>query len=281
MLKNTLQLSWCLAALLLCLSISANVAGTQQLASDYRIGARDLLEIRVLDVEDLENTTVRVTEDGRISLPYIGELLAQGLTRIELEDALETALKRFINDPQVSVFVREYESQRVSVIGAVKNSGTYEMQGRMTLLEAISRAGGIDYDESAGTVAILREGFAGDPIEISLEELIERGNTAFNIELKAGDTVNVVARSRYFIYVQGAVRNPGSFQLREPITLLQAISLAGGLGDRAKHTILLLRTTPEGGQEQIKINLDDIMDGKSPDVPLQPKDIIVVQESFF
>ena len=255
-------------------------AAQQELAEDYRIGARDLLEIRVFDLEELDST-VRVSEDGRISLPMIGELRVLGLTRSEVETAIESALKRFVNDPQVSVFVREFESQRVSVLGAVKTPGTYPMQGRMTLLEAISEAGGIDYDEASGTVAILRHDMPGEPIEISLEELISKGNTAFNVELKAGDTVNVVPREHYFIYVQGAVRNPGSFRVNEPITVLQAIALAGGLGERAKRTVLILRTKPEGGQEQIKVNLNDIMDGKAPDVPLQPKDVVVVQESFF
>ncbi len=258
----------------------AGAAAQQELSEDYRIGARDLLEIRVFDLEELDST-VRVSEDGRISLPMIGELRVLGLTRSEVETAIESALKRFVNDPQVSVFVREFESQRVSVLGAVKTPGTYPMQGRMTLLEAISEAGGIDYDEASGTVAILRHDMPGEPIEISLEELISKGNTAFNVELKAGDTVNVVPREHYFIYVQGAVRNPGSFRVNEPITVLQAIALAGGLGERAKRTVLILRTKPEGGQEQIKVNLNDIMDGKAPDVPLQPKDVVVVQESFF
>ena len=267
-----------LAALVLLWSHAA--VAVQQTGTDYRIGARDLLEIRVFDVEDLDSI-LRVTEDGRITMPMIGEVLAAGLTRTQLENAIEAALVRYMNDPQVSIFIREYESQRVSVIGAVNRPGTYEMQGRMTLIEAISSAGGINYDDSAGTVAILRGEGAGEPIEISLEELIDNGNMAFNIDLRGGDTVNVVARVRYFIYVQGAVRNPGSFLLREPITLLQAISMAGGLGDRAKHTILILRNKPEGGQEQIKVNLDDIMDGTAPDVPLQPKDVIVVQETFF
>lgn len=257
---------------------SSTAAAPQGVGLDYRIGPRDLLEVRVFDVEDLD-TTVRVTEDGQITMTLVGEIRAAGLTRTDLEDAIETALGRYMNEPQVSVFIREYESQRVSIIGAVNTPGTYEMQGRMTLLEAISSAGGISYDDSSGTVSILRGG--SEPIEISLEALIDDGNMAFNVDLRGGDTVNVVARARYFIYVQGAVRNPGSFLLREPITLLQAVSLAGGLGERAKNTILILRNEPEGGQEQIKVNLDEIMDGNAPDIPLQPKDVIVVQESFF
>jgi polysaccharide export outer membrane protein len=262
------------------LSPIENGAASQLASDDYRVGARDLLDIRVFGLEELDST-VRVTEDGRISLAMVGEVQVLGLTRTGVEEAIELALERYVNDPQVTVFVREFESQRVSVLGAVKRPGTVQMQGRMTLLEAISEAGGIDYDEAAGTISILREGLPGEPIEISMEELITQGNTIFNVGLHSGDTINVVTRPRYFIYVQGAVRNPGSFRLNEPITLLQAISLAGGLGDRAKRSVLILRNKPEGGQEQIKVDLNAIMDGEQPDLVLEPKDVIVVQESFF
>jgi polysaccharide export outer membrane protein len=200
----------------------------------------------------------------------------------EREEAIETALKRYVTDPQVSVFIREYESQRYSVMGAVQNPGTYEMVGRTTILEAISAAGGVDNAESAGRVTVLRPRFEGAPLEIELDQLLEQGNNALNIEIEPGDTINVVPKRRFFIYVYGQVRTPGSFELREDVTLLQAISLAGGLGDRAaSNKIRILRRMPDGSQELMEVNLDEIVDGKRADIPIRPNDVIIVPETFF
>ena len=262
-------------------AVSAQQVDPPPLTADYRIGARDLLEIRVFDLEQLD-TSVRVSENGTISLPLIGEIVAAGVTRAGLEEAIKIALKRYITDPQVSVFIREYQSQRFSVMGAVRNPGTYEMVGRKTLLEAISDAGGIDNVESAGTVTILRASLDGAPLEIELDQLLEHGISALNIQIAPGDTINVVPKRRFFIYVYGQVRTPGSFELREDVTLLQAISLAGGLGDRAASSkIRILRRMADGSQDVIEVNLDEIVDGNSPDIPVRPNDVIIVPETFF
>jgi polysaccharide export outer membrane protein len=168
------------------------------------------------------------------------------------------------------------------VIGAVKEPGTYEMVGTKTLLEAISDAGGLDNQEAAGTVTILRSTTSGAPIQIDLDRLLEEGNIAFNIEIHPGDTINVVPKERFFIYVYGQVRNPGSYELREEVTLLQAVSLAGGLGDRAAASrVRILRRSLDGSQEVLEVNLEDIVDGKEPDIPIRPNDVIVVPETFF
>ena len=211
------------------------------LAADYRIGARDLLEVRVFDLEQLD-ASVRVTEAGTISLPMIGELQASGLTRVELEGEIEEALTRYVNEPQVSVFIREYQSQRFSVIGAVRSPGPYDMVGQTTLLEALSMAGGIDTADAAGTITVLRAGLSGPPLEIDLDVLLNEGNLSYNIEVNRGDTINVVPKQSYFIYVYGRVRQPGSYELRESVTLLQAISMGGGVADRAqKKKVRILR----------------------------------------
>ena len=247
----------------------------------YRIGPRDVLEVRVFDLDQL-NSTVRVSEAGTIELPVIGEIVAAGMTQNGLAEAIEQALARFVNDPQVFVVVSEYQSQRFSTLGAVSSPGIYPMVGRTTLLEAISMAGGISNGETSGTVRIIREGFSSAPIEIHLDELLEKGNAAFNITLKAGDVINVVPKVTYVIYITGEVRSPGSFELREPITLFKAISLAGGLGERAAAgKIQILRARPDGTQERTRVNLDDIKNGKAPDILLLANDIVVVPQTFF
>ena len=256
---------------------------TQQgaLTADYQIGPRDVLEIRVFGLDDLDQN-VRVTENGTISLPLIGEIAAGGRTRTGLETALEEALARFLTNPQVTVFIREYRSQRFSVMGAVQRPGTYEMVGRKTLLEAIADAGGINLQESSGMANVLRPGFDGAPIQIDLRQLLEEGYSAFNIDISPGDTIHLLSKKRFSIYVYGQVRTPGQYELREDVTLLQAISLAGGLADRAAKTkISILRRKPDGEQEKIQVNLQDIIDGKKPDTPIRPGDIIIVPETFF
>lgn len=248
---------------------------------EYRIGARDLIEVRVFDLEDL-NTEARVSEAGTITLPLVGEVGVSGLTRSEAEQRVETALARFVRNPQVFVFVREYQSQRFSVMGAVTSPGTYEMEGRTTLLEAISMAGGILSADASGEISIIREGFTQEPIEISTEELIDQGNTAFNIDLKPRDVINVEPKRSYFIYVYGQVQGPGQFELKGPITLLQAISLAGGLGDRAaEDRVRIMRERLDGRQEVFEVNLEEIEDGEIADIPLNPGDIVLVPSTFF
>lgn len=260
---------------------SRQLDGRPAVGDDYKIGARDVLQISVFGIDQL-NTSVRVAEDGRISLPLIGDIGATGLTRGELEDAIESALARYVTEPQVAVFISEYQSQRISVIGAVHSPGTIEMVGRMSLLEAISNAGGIDYTDSAGMVTVLRSSLTGAPLQIDLDDLLRRGDATLNIGLEAGDTVNVVPKDVYFIYVYGRVRTPGSYELRASVTLLQAVSLAGGLADRAaRDRIIILRRKPDGTQERIRVNLQDIIDGKRADFPILANDVVIVQETFF
>lgn len=248
---------------------------------DYEIGPRDLLEIRVFGLQQLD-TNVRVSEAGTISLPLVGELPAAGLTRAALESSVKEALRRYVNDPQVSIFIREYQSQRYSMIGAVRTPGTYEMKGRTTLLEGIAAAGGLDLQNSSGEVVVLRRDSDGPPLQVALADLLDGQNTALNIELRAGDTINVVPKEQFFVYIYGRVRNPGSFPLSEEITLLQAVSLAGGLADRAAaNKISILRRRADGGQDRLRINLEDIIDGKTSDVPVLPNDVIIVPETFF
>ena len=112
-------------------------------ASEYRIGSQDLLEIAVFQVADLDRT-VRVNSDGQISLPLVGSVLAGGKTVQELEQAIASKLREgFLQDPQVSVFVQEFASQRITLEGAVKNPGIYALKGRTSLLQAIAMAQGV------------------------------------------------------------------------------------------------------------------------------------------
>jgi polysaccharide biosynthesis/export protein len=136
---------------------STSLAGAYEGESEYRLGAQDLIEISVFQVADL-NRTVRVNSGGQISLPLIGVIKAGGATVRELEEAIAERLKAdFLQDPQVSVFVKEYTSQRITLEGAVRQPGIYPLSGRTTLLQAIATGGGLDPLANLQGVVIFRK----------------------------------------------------------------------------------------------------------------------------
>jgi len=253
---------------------------------EYRIGPKDLLEITVFELPEL-NQTVRVSEDGTITLPLLGAVKIDGLTKDELEQRISSLLEeKYLKNPRVSVFIREYQSKLVAVIGAVENPGMYELIGRFTLLQMISKAGG--FKESASDeIFVLRDGEKGETtsIAINLDDLMINGNPKLNIPLQPNDVINVPVDKLMSVYVFGAVRNPGKIEVKmsKKITLLQAVGNAGGLADGAgKSGIRLKRKDRKTGAEtQIKINLGDIIKGKRRDIELQEGDVIIIPESFW
>lgn len=251
---------------------------------EYLIGADDLLQISVFQLPEL-NTTVRVSGDGYITLPLLGKVKAGGLTVSQLEERIRYLLSRgYVNNPQVTVFVKEYHSARVSIIGAVKNPGVYELIGRRTLLELIAAAGGLT-DDAGKTLILIRPSPSGGlKVKVNLKRLIDEGDPSLNYVLSPGDIISIPPDEIIHIYVSGAVNSPGEITFRrsdEP-TVLQAIAKAGGLTDKAAKTrIKIIRTTKKGERITIKVNLKDIIKGKKKDIPLLPNDVIIVPESYF
>ncbi len=251
---------------------------------EYVIGPRDLLEIKVFELPEFDHT-VRVSEDGSITLPLLGNVQVRGLTKEKLEQRLAELLEKYVKNAQVSVFIKEYQSSRVAIIGAVEKPGMYELVGRQTLLQMISQAGGFK-ENAANEIYILREGEGGvtASISIDLEDLLLNGNQRLNIPLQPNDVINVPVDRLITIYVFGQVRNPGAIQVKmsKKITLLQAIAQAGGLSENAsKRGVIVKRKDKSGKEINFKINLNDIIKGKRKDLPLQEGDVIIVQESIF
>jgi polysaccharide export outer membrane protein len=253
--------------------------------TDYRIGRQDLLEIKVFDVEEL-NQTVRVSDDGSISMPLLGRLVVSGLTKTELEQLLARLLgERYVRDPQVTVFVREYESKKIAVTGAVKKPGTFEMLGRKTLLEMISMAGGLDTDLGKEIIVFRQsDERPTERIALDLEQLVYRADPALNLVLQPNDIVYVPVVEKMRIFVSGAVRNPDVYEVPrdEPVTVLKAVTLAGGPTIRAaeKH-VQILRTDAAGARVVLDVDLKRVKRGKSEDPLLREGDIVLVPESFF
>ncbi len=253
--------------------------------SDYKIGRQDLLEIDVFDVKEL-NQTVRVSDDGSITLPLLGPLQVGGLTKGELEGLIARLLEeRYLRNPQVTVFVKDYESRKVAVSGAVKKPDTYEMLGDKTLLEMISLAGGLD-KELGKEIIIFRTEEQGDTrrIAVDLDRLVYEADPSLNLPVLPGDIIYVPAVEKIRIFVAGAVKNPNLYEVPrdQPLTVLRAITLAGGTTDRAaERRVKVLRTRPDGQRLEIPVDLRRIKRGKSPDPVLERDDVILVPESFF
>lgn len=254
---------------------------------EYLIGPHDLLVISVFELKELDRK-VRVTAEGTVSLPLLGDSIPlAGLTPSQAEQAIATLLreKNLVKSPQVSVFVEEYVSRQVSVQGAVYRPGTYQMLGQKTLLDMIGEAGGLN--ERAGKTIFVLRPFAVDDNErmvIDAQKLVNQGNTMLNVQLQPGDIVMVPYEQELRVYVNGAVRNPGAIRYPsdEPMTVLRAVTAAGGVTERAnKSRVKIIRTHENGTKEVISINLSRIQRGKNDDTLLLENDVIVVPESFF
>ncbi len=254
--------------------------------ADYRIGRQDLLEIRVFDLDQL-NQTVRVADDGSITLPLLGRLAVAGISKSELEALIARLLEaRYVRDPQVTIFVKEYESKKIAVSGAVKKPGTYEMLGEKTLLEMISIAGGLDRDLGK-EIVVFRRDHDGTTrrLSVDLDHLVYEADPALNLTVMPSDIIYVPTVETVRIFVSGAVRNPNLYEVprNEPVTVLKAITLAGGTTDRAaERRIQVLRTDPAtGGRITIPVDLRRVKKGRAPDPVLEKDDLVLVPEAFF
>jgi polysaccharide export outer membrane protein len=252
-------------------------------SSVLNLGPGDVLEISVLGIDELSRR-VRVLGDGTITLPLLGNFRVEGFTVKGAEDLIARMLaaKKLVNDPHVSIFVAESVSATVSVQGAVQSPGSYDLAGRGTLLETIGRAGGATPNRGA-KILVIRGSETSNQETIALDaaQLLDEGDVAQNIGLKPGDIVVVPVARRLRVYVTGAVRNPGAveYSSSEGITVLQAITAAGGPTERSNlKRVIIKRRSSDGKEDVIPVNAKRIQRGKDPDVPLERNDTVVVGE---
>jgi polysaccharide export outer membrane protein len=251
-------------------------------SEDYLIGPEDVIEITVWGHQDLQRQ-VAVSLDGTITFPLIGEVKATGRSVQALEKILATKLSDgYLVKPQVTINVKEYKSQKVYIMGEVKNPGTYPVTKKNDLLFTLSLAGG--FTPNAGNEVMIVRPRNGGGKPISLEEARNRRDTIIRVNLKAaldgdvsqnaviqnGDTITV--QKMPFFFVLGEVKNPGKYNLEEGTTVLMGISMAGGLTPKAAENRSRSVREVAGKKEEIRVKLNDLV---------QSGDTIVVPESFF
>lgn len=262
--------------------------------SDYEIGPEDVLKITVFQVKDLDET-VRVSNDGTIAVPLLGRVKAAGLTPYQLRKELEQAYGlNYLQNPQVSVFVKEFRGQPISVIGQVQKPGLYQITGPRTLIEALSMAGGLASGKGAApgkNVYVTRLGgfsnlrvvpgmqlLTPNKVAINLKDLLYTSDAGLNIPIRPHDTV-AVSKADVIYVAGGGVRKPGGFILedRSEVSVIQAMAMAEGLlPDAARHHARIIHTKADGTRVDIPVDLEKIIKQKAPDPDLAANDILYI-----
>jgi len=280
------------------LHLSPDISVAQSKA--YRIGPRDILTLTIYaGGEEQQEVDFTVSARGMINAPFIGPVKAEGLTIPQLEDLITEPLARdyFVN-PEVNISIKEYHSLRYYISGAVKEPGLYEMTSIASLMELIAKAGGV-LPERGNVAYILRESTEQiaegqeienllshkDPIKVDLKGLLDKGDMSLNLILQSGDVVYIplekaldLAESK--IYVEGEVKKPGIYDYQPGLTALNACIMAGGFGKFAAPNRTRIIRKQGDKKETIKINLNDVKEGKIPDIELKPGDRIHVPETW-
>jgi polysaccharide export outer membrane protein len=267
--------------LILLAVVTIPLSAFAQSAGDYVIGPQDVLQVAVFDQPDLGGK-YSVELDGGFTFPLIGRVTAGGLTTQQVEDALKKKLQEgFFKNPQVTVSVDQYRSQRIFVTGEVRNPGAYALTGDMTLIEALAKAGST-LQSASDEVLVVRGGKdateaiipdaagARDIVKFNLEDLQSGAEGAKNIALKDGDTIYVAKAE--LVYVFGQVKNPAAYGMKSDTTVLQALSMAGGVTPNGAMNRTRIIRIINGDKKELKANLTDVV---------LPGDTIMVPERFF
>ena len=265
--------------LLLLLPLSAS---SQQQSPDYVVGPQDVLSITVFEGPELSGKYT-VEADGSFTFPLLGRIKLGGLTLRQVEQELKKRLADgHFRYPQVSVAVEQYRSQRIFVVGEVRQPGTYPLTGDMTLIEVLSRAGWTPVasgealivrppaGQASGARTVPNKAEGDEILKVDLARL-QQGDLSQNIALRGGDTV-IVPRPDT-IYISGEAKNPGAYALQtRDMTVRQALSLAGGPTNRGSTSRIKILRVVDGKKQEIKVKLTDIV---------KPGDTIIVPQRYF
>ena len=244
---------------------------------DYIIGEGDLLQVSVFEEKEL-NTEARVGTRGFVTLPLIGVLELGGLTAREAEQKIEDAYqKEYLEDPHISIFVKERYGSKITLLGELKSPGTYDYYSQQRVLDVLALAGGLS--ENAGRrVQVRREDkgpSANSTFLIDLDQLVKEGKEELNIAIRGGDVIYVPEAGQ--VYVDGAVRRPGDYPIKRAMTVQEAITAAGGFASTAdEEDIKLVRFGENGKREVLQLNTKDIRSDWD-DIEVKDRDILFVE----
>jgi polysaccharide biosynthesis/export protein len=238
-------------------------------SEDYRLGPGDLIRVVVFDHEEL-SVDMRISQTGNVTFPLVGLVSVSGLSTRETELLLTRRLTEggFVKQPEVSVLVEEFQSQKVSVMGQVSKPGQYPLDAARTVLDVLAMAGGVLNDTAAEDATLVRAD--GQRTVIKLQKLFD-GDPAVNYGVQGGDTVFVPHAPQFYIY--GQVQHPGQYRLLQNTTISQAISIGGGLMPRGTQRGAVIKRLDASGKEQkYSVKNDDV---------LQPNDVLLIKASIF
>lgn len=247
---------------------------------DYVIGGGDLIQVSIFEAPDL-NTETRVSARGGVTLPLLSTVQIAGLSIREAEQHVERLyLEKYLQDPHITIFVKEQFGSKVTLMGALKKPGTYDFYARMNLMDVLAMAEGLS--QTAGRIVqIRRKGEAEQPAQcliIDLDQMIKEGSEELNVAVKGGDVVYVPEAGS--VYVDGAVRKAGSYPIRQEMSVQEAVVAAGGLQSFADaRNIKLIRYVGKGRREVAKLSLDDMQGGEAAEIKVQDRDVIFVESN--
>jgi len=263
--------------------------------SEYVLGPNDEIVIIAVDAEEIANKPVRIGIGGDINLPMVGRIRASGLMVQQLENEIAERLKVYIRRPQVSLSVTQFRSQPATVLGAVRNPGVVQLEGRKTLVEVLSMAGGAQNDASskvtitrhkeAGTLPLVRPVVKEEPLyfvgEVDMRSIIDGSHPELNIQILPNDVITVPRAP--IVYAVGFLNKQGGFVLndKDAISILQLVAMAGGTIPTANtKQAKVIRPVPGSTRIELPVNVKDIMSGKAKDMMLQAEDILYVPDSY-
>lgn len=268
--------------------------GVPKANADYKVGPRDVMNVKVFDEPELSREDLRVSSQGKITMPLIGQVKVNGLSTRQIETLLQIRYKQegILKQPQVSVHIKEFRGRWVLVLGAVNQPGRHSMESNERLMEMLAKAGGIKFDAegdiAANKIRILRPVSTDKKgksdrvsMEIDLESMTRGDHPEYNLSMQHRDVIYVPEAPRFFI--TGEVKSPGYYKIKDrDISVVEAVTMAGGLTRIAAGNRTKLVRLKDGKEVTIKVPVEDILDGdKSADVIVKPNDVIVVPQSYF
>ena len=241
--------------------------------AEYLLGAGDLVRISVYGNPDLANET-RVTQEGKLTFPLVGEIPVGGLSVAESEKKISSMLETggFVKNAQVNIVVVQFTSQQISILGNVFKPGRYPLEQRTSsLVDVLALAGGISPAGADIVTVIAKRNGALERHEVDIDALFRSGDASTNLELAAGDMIYVAHAPMFYVY--GEVQRPGQFKLEHNMTVAQALATGGGVTLRGTERALhIKRRNANGELETIEAQLGDL---------LHTDDVLFVRESLF